>query len=292
MAESSDLSELLEMASEDRSLLPEVAESIQKCLPAVRQLELRQMLSQEEDRLPAIITINAGSGGTEAQDWAQIIQRMLMRYAQSKNYQVELVDEQAGEAAGIKSCSFICRGDHAYGYMKSERGVHRLVRISPFDSAKRRHTSFCAVDVVPEIDDKIEIEIRSEDLRVDTYRSSGAGGQHVNKTDSAVRLTHLPSGIVVACQNQRSQHQNREVAMTMLRSKLHEVEMQKRQAEVDARNSEKMENSWGSQIRSYVLHPYRMVKDHRSLCETGQVDVILDGNLEEFVEAYLLKSRE
>lgn len=246
------------------------------------------MLSAEEDKLPAIVSVNAGSGGTEAQDWAQMIQRMLVRYAQIKGFQVELVDEQAGETAGIKSCTFICRGDHPYGYFKSERGVHRLVRISPFDSAKRRHTSFAAVDVVPEIDDSIEIEVRQEDIRVDTFRASGAGGQHVNKTDSAIRITHEPSGIVVACQTQRSQHQNRDTAMKMLRSKLYEREMAKRQAEVDAKNAEKNQISWGSQIRSYVMHPYRMVKDHRSNFESSNVDAVMDGKLEDFVESYLL----
>lgn len=250
------------------------------------------MLSDEMDSRPAIVSVNAGSGGTEAQDWAQIVQRMLMRYGEQRGYEVELIDEQAGEGAGIKSCSFICRGDHPFGYMKSERGVHRLVRISPFDANKRRHTSFCAVDVVPEVDDNIEIEIRTEDLRVDTYRASGAGGQHVNRTDSAVRLTHLPSGIVVACQTNRSQHQNRDTAMRMLRSKLYEREMAKRQEAIDAKNSEKREISWGSQIRSYVLHPYRLIKDHRTNKETAQVDLVLDGGLEEFTEAFLLHQSE
>jgi peptide chain release factor 2 len=202
------------------------------------------------------------------------------------------VDEQMGDGAGIKSCTFIARGDHAYGYFKSERGVHRLVRISPFDANKRRHTSFAAVDVVPEIDDKIEIEIRPEDLKVDTFRAGGAGGQHVNKTESAIRITHIPSGIVVACQTQRSQHQNRDTAMKMLRSRLYEQELEKRQAAVDAKNAEKSTISWGSQIRSYVLHPYRMIKDHRTDHETANVEPVLDGDLNSFVEAFLLSRAE
>lgn len=250
------------------------------------------MLSDESDRLGAIVTINAGSGGTEAQDWAQMLQRMLLRYANRKGFTVELVDEQQGEGAGIKSCSFICRGEFAYGYFKSERGVHRLVRISPFDANKRRHTSFSAVDVVPEVDENIEIEIRPEDLKVDTFRAGGAGGQHVNKTDSAIRITHIPSGIIVACQTQRSQHQNRATAMTMLKSRLYEQERAKLDAARDAHNAQKMENAWGSQIRSYVLGPYRLVKDHRTEFESFQPDAILDGELEDFVEAYLLKGSE
>jgi len=286
-----DLKELLEIAEDgETSLRSEASSKLPDLEKKLRQLELKKMLSKEEDRLGAIVTINAGSGGTEAQDWAQILQRMLLRYAHKKGFAVELVDEQAGEAAGIKSCSFIARGDHAYGYFKSERGVHRLVRISPFDANKRRHTSFSAIDVVPEVDDKIEIEIRTEDLKVDTFRAGGAGGQHVNKTDSAVRITHIPSGVIVACQTQRSQHQNRATAMTMLRSKLYEIEMEKRRAATDAHHAQKMDNAWGSQIRSYVLAPYRLVKDHRTEHESFQPDVVLDGDLEDFVEAFLLKS--
>jgi peptide chain release factor 2 len=283
-----DTQELIEITDETDPLLIEVTQDLPKLQALLRQLELQKMLSDEADRLGAIISINAGSGGTEAQDWAQMLQRMLLRYAQRKGFQVEIVDEQAGEGAGIKSCSFICRGEFAYGYLKSERGVHRLVRISPFDANKRRHTSFAAVDVLPEASDDIEIEIRSEDLKVDTFRAGGAGGQHVNKTDSAIRLTHLPTGIVVQCQTQRSQHQNRATAMTMLKSKLYEMELEKREAARNAHNAQKMENAWGSQIRSYVLAPYRLVKDHRTEHESFQPDDVLDGNLEEFVEAFLL----
>jgi len=282
--------ELVELAGEGDSILKEASVKIRKLETELRKLELRQMLSDEADELPAIVSINAGSGGTEAQDWAQMLQRMIMRFANRRNFKVELVDEQAGDGAGIKSTTFICRGDHAYGYLKSERGVHRLVRISPFDANKRRHTSFAAIDILPEVDDTIEIEIRTEDLKIDTFRASGAGGQHVNRTDSAVRITHLPTNLVVTCQNQRSQHQNKATAMTMLRSKLYDRELDKQRKERDVKNAEKMDMSWGSQIRSYVLAPYRLVKDHRTNHESPQVDKVLDGDLEEFVEAYLLKA--
>ena len=286
--QSADLKEILEISDAGDPLVAEVYKDLPPMEAELRKLELRQMLSGEADHLPAIVTVNSGSGGTEAQDWAQILQRMLMRYAQHKKFSYELMDEQMGDGAGIKSCTFIARGENAYGYFKSERGVHRLVRISPFDSAKRRHTSFAAVDVVPEVDDTIEIDIRADDLKVDTFRAGGAGGQHVNKTESAIRITHMPSGIIVACQTQRSQHANRDTAMKMLRSRLYEREMDKRQAAVDAKNAQKLDNSWGSQIRSYVLHPYRMIKDHRTDHETANIDPVLDGNLDGFVEAFLL----
>ncbi|MDB5038513.1 MAG: Peptide chain release factor 2 [Bacteriovoracaceae bacterium] len=281
--------EIVEISDAGDPILNEAASKIPELKRILRSLELKKMLSGESDRLGAIISINAGSGGTEAQDWAQMIQRMMLRYANRKGFAVELVDEQAGEGAGIKSCAFICRGEFAYGYFKSERGVHRLVRISPFDANKKRHTSFAAVDVVPEADETIEIEIRPDDLKVDTFRAGGAGGQHVNKTDSAIRITHMPSGIIVACQTQRSQHQNRATAMTMLKSRLYDVERAKIDAARDAHNSKKMENAWGSQIRSYVLAPYRLVKDHRTDYESFQPDAVLDGELEDFVEAFLLK---
>lgn len=286
----SDLKEIAEVSEDGDPLLREVTDQLPNLKADLRKLELQKMLSGESDKLNAIVSINAGSGGTEAQDWAQMLQRMLLRYAHRKGWQVDLVDEAAGEGAGIKSCVFICRGPNAYGLLKSERGVHRLVRISPFDSNKRRHTSFAAVDITPEVDENFEIDIRTEDLKVDTFRSGGAGGQHVNKTESAIRITHIPTGIIVACQTQRSQHQNRATAMTMLKSRLYELELQKRNAEKDAHNAQKLENSWGSQIRSYVLAPYRLVKDHRTEIESFQPDDILDGNLEDFVEGYLLAS--
>lgn len=285
-----DLKEIIEMSDDGDELIAEAGGQIPGLEADLRTLEVKKMLSGEQDGLPAIVSINAGSGGTEAQDWAQILQRMLLRYAHRRGWEVEQVDEAAGEGAGIKSCTFICRGENAYGLMKSERGVHRLVRISPFDANKRRHTSFSAVDITPEIDDNFEVDIRTEDLKVDTYRSGGAGGQHVNKTESAIRITHIPSGIIVACQTQRSQHKNRDTAMKMLRSRLYERELQRKNAEKDAHNSQKMDNSWGSQIRSYVLAPYRLVKDHRTEHESFQPDAILDGALEDFVEAYLLAS--
>ncbi len=287
-----DSLELVEISEPSDPLLADVDAQLPAMEAQTRKLELRKMLSQEFDRLGAIVSINAGSGGTEAQDWAQILQRMIVRYANRKGFQVELVDEQPGEAAGIKSCSFICRGEMAFGLMKSERGVHRLVRISPYDANKRRHTSFAAIDVIPEIDDSIEVEIRPEDLKTDTFRAGGAGGQHVNKTESAVRITHIPTGVIVACQTQRSQHQNRATAMKMLKSKLYELEMQKRQAQVDAHHAQKLDNSWGSQIRSYVLQPYRLVKDHRTDHESFQPDAVLDGELDDFVEAFLLQGAD
>jgi len=287
-----DSRELVDLSDGADPLLVDIEAQLPSLKDQMRKLELRKMLSHEFDRMGAIISINSGSGGTEAQDWAQMLQRMIVRYANRKGFQVELVDEQPGEAAGIKSCSLICRGEMAFGLMKSERGVHRLVRISPYDANKRRHTSFAAIDVTPEIDDSIEVEIRPEDLKTDTFRAGGAGGQHVNKTESAVRITHIPTGVIVACQTQRSQHQNRATAMKMLKSKLYELEMQKRQAVIDAHHAQKLDNSWGSQIRSYVLQPYRLVKDHRTEHESFQPDAILDGELDEFVEAFLLQGAD
>lgn len=251
------------------------------------QLDLQLKLSGPDDDKSALVTIHPGAGGTESQDWAEMLLRMYLRWAEGRNFEIELLERMDGDEAGIKSATFAARGANAYGYLKSESGVHRLVRISPFDAQSRRHTSFASVDVYPEVDDDVEIEIDDKDLRVDTYRSSGAGGQHVNKTDSAVRITHGPTGIVVSCQNQRSQIKNRVTAMKILRSRLYELEMQKRADEMAKREEKKKEIAWGSQIRSYVLHPYRMVKDHRTGEEVGNADRVLDGDLDSFIEAFL-----
>ena len=283
-----DAKELLDMAEEDADIAQELDASMATAQRSIERLELQRLLGGEFDPNNAIVSVNAGAGGTESQDWAQMLLRMLLRFGERRGYDVEVLDSLSGEEAGIKSASFSVTGPYAYGYLKSEAGVHRLVRISPYDAAKRRHTSFASVAVAPEIDDSIEIDIRDDDLRVDTYRSSGAGGQHVNKTDSAIRLTHLPTGIVVACQAERSQHKNRAKAMKMLRAKLFELELRK-QAEEKARiTGEKKKIEWGSQIRSYVLQPYRLVKDHRTGCEMGNTDAVLDGELDRFVEAYLM----
>jgi peptide chain release factor 2 len=244
-------------------------------------------LSGEHDAGNAILTIHSGAGGTESQDWAEMLLRMYLRWTERRGYHTEMVDYQPGEGAGIKSATMTVEGRYAYGYLHAEAGVHRLVRISPFDSNARRHTSFASVFVFPEIDDEIEVEINDVDLRIDTYRSSGAGGQHVNKTDSAVRLTHLPTGIVVACQNERSQHKNKAMAMKILRARLYELEQQKREESLAEFSKAKKDIAWGSQIRSYVLHPYRMVKDHRTGKEVGNADGVLDGDLDGFIEAYL-----
>ncbi len=255
----------------------------------LHEMELRQMLGGEHDAGNAIVTVHPGAGGTEAQDWAEMLLRMYLRWCERRGFRTELLEQQPGEGAGIKSATFTVEGPYAYGYLQAEGGVHRLVRISPFDANARRQTSFASVFVYPDVEDDIEVEIRDEDLRVDTYRSSGAGGQHVNKTDSAVRLTHLPSGIVVACQNERSQHKNKATAMKILRAKLYELEMQKQRDKMAELTKGKKEIGFGSQIRSYVLHPYRMVKDHRTNVEVGNADAVLDGDLDKFIEAYLLK---
>ncbi len=245
------------------------------------------MLSGPNDRAAAIVTINAGAGGTESCDWAAMLLRMLSRFAERRGYEVELTDLQPGEEAGVKSADFLARGEFAYGYLKAEAGVHRLVRISPFDAAARRHTSFASVFVTPEIEDDIQIEVKEADIRIDTFRASGAGGQKVNKTSSAIRITHFPSGIVVSCQNERSQGRNKDLAMKILKSRLYEQEQKRRDAERDAVEAQKKEIGFGSQIRSYVLAPYRLVKDHRTGVEKGNVDAVLDGDLEEFVTAWL-----
>ena len=258
----------------------------------VERLELEIKLSGPDDSRDAILAIHPGAGGTESQDWAAMLLRMYLRYAEAHGFAVETLDHQDADEAGIKSATFAVRGENAYGYLKSEAGVHRLVRISPFDAAARRQTSFASVDVVPEMDDDVEIEVLDKDLKVDTFRASGAGGQHVNKTDSAVRFTHLPTGIVVSCQNERSQHKTRATAMKILKSRLYDREMKIREEEKAKLEDAKMEIGWGSQIRSYVLHPYRMVKDHRTNCEVGDADGVLDGKLDPFIEAFLRTSMD
>jgi peptide chain release factor 2 len=250
--------------------------------------EFQKMLGGEHDRKPAILSINSGAGGTESQDWAEMLLRMYLRWCDRRGFRCDVTDIQAGEEAGIKSATALVQGEYAYGLLAAEVGVHRLVRISPFDSAARRHTSFASVFVWPQIDEDIKIEVAEKDLRVDTYRSSGAGGQHVNVTDSAVRITHLPTGIVVSCQNERSQIRNREVAMKVLKSRLYDLELQKQRAKLDAVESAKKDIAFGSQIRSYVMHPYRMVKDHRTKHEVGDVDRVMDGDLDEFIKTTLI----
>ncbi len=256
---------------------------------AIADMEFRRMLSGEQDPLPAIVNINAGAGGVDAADWAQMLLRMLLRYCERKGWKVEVLDEQPAEEAGIKSVTFAVDAEYAYGLLKAEMGVHRLVRISPFDQNARRQTSFAAVSVTPDVDESIEIEVRDEDLRVDVFRSGGAGGQHVNKTESAVRLTHLPSGIVVQCQSERSQHMNKNKAMRVLKSRLYEKALREQEEKAAAFSRDKKSIEWGSQIRSYVLAPYRQVADHRTDLKVGNVDAVLDGDIDEFIRTYLLQ---
>jgi peptide chain release factor 2 len=282
--------EELSLEEEDEAALNEAKAKLSEIETKIEDLEFKRILGEPEDSSNAIVSINAGAGGTEAQDWADMLLRMYLRYAERSGFQTEIVEYQEGDEAGLKSATFLVKGDYAFGYLKSESGVHRLVRISPFDSNKRRHTSFASVFVSPEIDDSIEVDIEEKDLRIDTYRASGAGGQHVNKTDSAIRITHAPTGIVVSCQNERSQRQNKETAMKILRARLYELEREKQREKIDELNSTKKEIGWGSQIRSYVLHPYRMIKDHRTDFETGNVDPVLDGDLTEFIKSYLIYS--
>jgi len=251
--------------------------------------ELQRMLSGPHDALGAIATLRPGAGGQEAQDWADMLLRLYLRWAERRTYRVEVVDLLPGEGNGVKSATFTVEGAYAYGHLRAEAGIHRLVRISPFDGNARRHTSFASLFVYPDIDETVEVEVRAEDLRVDTYRASGAGGQHVNKTDSAIRLTHLPTGIVVQCQNERSQHRNRTTAMKILRARLYELELEKQRQRMEDLHKSKKDIAWGSQIRSYVLHPYRMVKDHRTGVEVGNTDAVLDGDIDRFIEAYLLQ---
>jgi peptide chain release factor 2 len=285
-----DLDGLVEMAGEEPSLEEEVQEHLASVEERLAALEEQRLFSGSYDAGDALVSVNAGAGGTDAQDWAEMVLRMMMRWAERRGFTVELLEASAGEEAGIKSATFRASGENAYGLFGAERGVHRLVRLSPFDSAHRRQTSFAGVEVAPVVEDTGEVEIDEDDLQVDTYRASGAGGQHVNKTDSAVRITHRPSGIVVQCQNERSQTSNRATAMAMLRSKLVEKQERERQEEIAREKGEAQDVNFGSQIRSYVLHPYSMAKDHRTGHEMGDVQRVLDGDLDGFVRAYLLKS--
>ena len=282
---------MLDMAIEedDASMEKEISDYVQQIEESVEKQEILLLLSGEYDQNNAILTFHAGAGGTEAQDWCSMLIRMYLRWAEKSGYGVELMDEQPGDEAGIKSATFLIKGENAFGYMKSEKGVHRLVRISPFDAAARRHTSFAAVDVMPEIDDNVEINIDMKDVQVDTYRASGAGGQHINKTDSAVRMTHRPTGIVVQCQSQRSQIQNREQCLRLLRAKLFELELEKQAELKEQIGGTYQAIEWGSQIRSYVFHPYNLVKDHRTGVETGNVQAVMDGNIDQFMEGFLKK---
>ncbi len=278
--------ELLEM-EEDSDLLNEVEQQLKDVDKLIVHFELNHLLGGPQDKCNAILTINPGAGGTESMDWASMLLRMYKRWSEENAEKVSVLDYQAGEEAGVKSVTLSIEGDYTYGKLKTESGIHRLVRLSPFDTNKRRHTSFASVFVYPDIEDEIEVEINEGDLRIDKFRSSGAGGQHVNVTDSAIRITHLPTGIVVQCQNERSQHKNKSTAMKMLKAALFRMEEEKRQAEKDEINSQKLDISWGSQVRSYVLHPYQMVKDHRSGYETGDTGSILDGQLNPIIEAML-----
>ncbi len=282
-----DIAALIELAADDPALLDDADAEVAAITAQMDKLEVMSFLSGRFDRSNFYCSIHAGAGGTESCDWASMLMRMYRRYFERRNWKDEIIDIQMGEEAGVKSVTLHVVGEYGYGYFKAERGVHRLVRISPFDSNARRHTSFCSVEVFPEIDDDIDIEIDESQLRIDTYRSSGAGGQHVNTTDSAVRITHLPTGIVVSCQNERSQHKNRATAMKMLKARLYEAEMDKRRAAAAAARDEQSENGWGSQIRSYVLQPYQMVKDLRTEVETSDTAGVLDGDLDKFIEAYL-----
>lgn len=288
--EAATLVELLDEV-EDPSLQAELESALPRLERAVDELELASLLSGEYDANNAILTIHPGAGGTESQDWASMLWRMYTRWAEDKGYTVEILDYQPGEEAGLKDVTLLIKGTNAYGYLKSEKGVHRLVRISPFDSSGRRHTSFSSVEVLPEIEDDVTVEINPDELRIDTYRASGAGGQHVNKTDSAIRITHLPTGIVVQCQSERSQHANREAAMKILRARLLERRLEEQRAKLESLKGEQQDIAWGNQIRSYVFCPYTMVKDHRTNVEVGDVDGVMDGNLDPFIEGFLKLKR-
>jgi peptide chain release factor 2 len=284
-----ELIDLVEI-EDDESILKDIKEEIQKISGILYQMEFRKMLGGESDHMGAVLTINAGAGGTDAQDWAQMLFRMYSRWIERKGFKQEVVDYQQGEEAGIKSVTILIDGDYAYGYLKAENGIHRVVRISPFDSNARRHTSFAAVFASPQVDDSIDIDIKEADLKIDTFRAGGAGGQHVNTTDSAVRITHIPTGIVVQCQNERSQHKNKATAMKVLKSRMYERELELRQEKLDKTQATKKKIEWGSQIRSYVLHPYQMVKDHRTNYEEGNINAVLDGELDNFMIEYLMQA--
>lgn len=286
-SELQDIDELLELAGEDPDLVDDLERNLDRVIERFDDYEFHTMLDGDHDDSNAIMMIHSGAGGTESQDWAEMLFRMYRRWAERKKFTFELLDILPGDEAGLKSVTFQISGDYAYGYSKAEGGVHRLVRISPFDANSRRHTSFASVFVYPEIEDDVEVEINPAEIKIDVYRSSGPGGQGVNTTDSAVRLTHEPSGIVITCQNERSQLRNREIAMRILKARLYDLRMMEKEEERRKVETEKKEIAWGSQIRSYVLHPYQMVKDHRTDMETGKVDDFLDGNIDEFIEAYL-----
>ena len=284
---------LAEMACEenDQPTLAEVQQDISRLEEEIKSFEFQSLLGERDDRRNAIVAINAGAGGTEAQDWVEMLFRMYSRWCESKGFATGIIDFLAGDEAGVKSVTFTVGGPYAYGHLKSEHGIHRMVRISPFDATGRRHTSFASVSVLPEVDTDITIDIDEKDLRVDTYRASGPGGQHVNKTSSAVRLTHLPTGIVVQCQNEKSQHRNRDMALKVLKARLYELEMQRREQKKQEHHQSQKEIAWGSQIRSYVFNPYRMVKDHRSNVEVGNLERVMDGDIDMFIDAYLKLKR-
>ena len=281
---------LLELAADatDEEVKDEVEGNLAALIKEVEDSEFRHMLQGEHDINSAFVSINAGAGGTEAQDWVEMLLRMYLRWAEKKDFKTDIIEILAGDEAGIKNVTFSVVGDYSYGYLKAEAGIHRLVRISPYDAGKRRHTSFASVFLYPDIEDEIVVDIDESDLRIDTYRASGAGGQHVNKTDSAVRITHLPTGIVAQCQNERSQHKNKDMAMKVLKARLYELQQEEQSKKIEELHSNKKQIAWGSQIRSYVMQPYRLVKDHRTNTETGNVDAVLDGDIDPFITAYLI----
>ena len=285
----SDIETLIAMGDEenDVSLIPEIEEEIKEYEEAFEKIRIKTLLSGEYDKDNAIVSLHAGAGGTEAMDWTGMLYRMYSRWAEKKGYELEVLDYLEGDVAGIKGVTFEVKGENAYGYLRSEKGVHRLVRISPFNAAGKRQTSFASCDVIPDIEEDIDIEINEDELRIDTYRSSGAGGQHINKTSSAIRITHIPTGIVVQCQNERSQHQNKDKAMQMLKAKLYLLEQQKQAEKLSGIRGEVSDIAWGNQIRSYVMQPYTLVKDHRTSCEVSNVDAVMDGKIDPFINAYL-----